>query len=123
MVAPAGSGPAEVVPPPKKEMKEKEGTAAPNTARVIVQLPADAKLFIDDHAMKTNGERRSFNTPALDRGQAYYYMVRAEVVRDGKTYSETKRLIVRAGQVANTDFPVAELVKAENETPNAVAAR
>src|SRR5262249_11956158 len=97
--APAG----EPVPAPKKEKKEGEVSARP--AKVVVELPADAKLFIDDQAMKATSERRSFNTPTLQPGQAYYYEGRAQVERDGKTYSETKRVIVRAGETARASFP------------------
>jgi uncharacterized protein (TIGR03000 family) len=118
---PAGGG--EVIPAKPKEMKGKEGeTAAPRTAKLVVELPDDAKLFIDDQLMKTPSGKRTFNTPTLDRGQAYYYMVRAEVVRDGKTYSETKRVIIRVGDTAQALFPETQLVRAENEV-KAVASR
>jgi uncharacterized protein (TIGR03000 family) len=99
--APAG----EAVPAPKKEGKKGEGEVSARPARVVVELPADAKLFIDDQAMKATSERRSFSTPTLQPGQAYYYEVRAEVEREGKTYSETKRVIVRAGETARASFP------------------
>ena len=48
--------------------------------------------------------RRTFNTPQLASGQAYYYIVRAEMVRDGKTVSASKRVIVKAGQEVKASF-------------------
>lgn len=90
----------EPVPAPKKEPE----SLAPNAARLIVEVPADAKVYIDDHAMKTESERRTFQTPALDAGQTYYYEVRAEVERDGKTISTMKRVLLRAGEEARADF-------------------
>ena len=75
-----------------------------NKAKLVVELPPNSKLFIDDKPMKNTSGVRSFNTPDLEPGQAYYYMVRVETVRDGKTVSETRRVIVRAGQVARADF-------------------
>lgn len=101
VIAPAK--PVEVAPPPV-EKKPAPGAAAANQAKLLVELPADAKLFIDDQPMKTPAARRTFNTPALQPGQAYYYMVRAEVVIDGKTHTETKQVIVRAGQTAEAKF-------------------
>jgi uncharacterized protein (TIGR03000 family) len=90
---------------PKPTPDGKTGTGlAPNRARLIVELPADAKLYIDDQAMKTTSGRRTFHTPDLQRGQTYYYMVRAEVVRDGKPLSEERRVILRAGDVVRADF-------------------
>lgn len=99
---PPATGPAapEKVPAPKPE---KTG-AAPSQAKLIVQLPTDAKLYIDDHLMKTTSGQRVFRTPQLEKEQAYYYILRAEYVRDGKTQTATKRVIVRAGQEIRASF-------------------
>jgi uncharacterized protein (TIGR03000 family) len=93
---PPATGP-ETAPPPKPSGT---GTTSlsPNQARVIVEVPADAKLYIDDQLMKTTSTRRVFRTPELEKGKVYYYMVRVEVQRDGQTYTDTKRLLVRTGQ-------------------------
>jgi uncharacterized protein (TIGR03000 family) len=116
-MAPAG----EPAPTPKKEGKGEEVSA--RAAKLVVEVPADAKLFIDDQPMKTTAERRSFNTPVLQPGQAYYYEVRAEVVRDGKSYSETKRVIVRAGETARTSFPELTSAGKKSESKPVAAAR
>jgi uncharacterized protein (TIGR03000 family) len=73
-------------------------------ARLVVSLPADAKLYIDDKAMKTKSARRTFRTPALQPGQTYYYVLRTEVVREGRTYTETKRVLIRPGEVVRARF-------------------
>jgi uncharacterized protein (TIGR03000 family) len=88
----------ETAPAPKKE-------GAPGMAKLIIDVPADAKLYIDDQLMKTSSSKRSFNTPTLERGQTYYYIVRAEVVMDGQSYSETKRVLIRAGDQIQARFP------------------
>ncbi len=54
--------------------------------------------------MKTTSERRTFNTPVLEDGQAYYYELRAEVVRDGKPVTVTKRVTLKAGDVVRARF-------------------
>ncbi|MHB1422552.1 MAG: TIGR03000 domain-containing protein [Gemmataceae bacterium] len=86
------------------EDKTKKSTMLPTKAKLVVDLPPNSKLFIDDMPIKSAPGLRSFNTPNLEPGQAYYYMVRVETVRDGKTVSETRRVIVRAGQIARADF-------------------
>ncbi len=103
---PAATTP-EPIPAPRVEEKKKEGTSTvtPNRARVVVQLPADAKLFVDDQPIKATEERQTFSTPQLQRGQTYFYEVRAEAVRDGKTVSETKRVLIRAGEEVSVSFP------------------
>lgn len=116
VVPAAPAKPVEMAPPPV----EKKGAAA-NQAKLLVELPADAKLFIDDQPMKTPAAHRTFNTPALQPGQAYYYMVRAEVVIDGKTHTETKQVIVRAGQTAEAKFTELLAKVAASKTAPAVA--
>src|SRR5262249_37285768 len=109
-------GPAQVSPPttpsgkpttpeqvPAPKLEEKKG-AALDQARLIVELPADARLYVDDRPTTTTSERRVFNSPRLEEGQTYYYILRAEVVRDGKTLSETKRVLVHAGDVIREAF-------------------
>jgi uncharacterized protein (TIGR03000 family) len=110
-VGPYGAMPGAVVPgngvpetTPKKDKDKGETTAAPDRARLIVEVPADAKLFIDDKPMKTTSDKRSFSTPALMEGEKYYYEVRVEVMRDGKPVSETKKVTIKAGEVARVDF-------------------
>lgn len=80
------------------------GASAASRARLIVELPADAKLFIDDHLMRTTSDRRTFNTPTLEDGQTYYYELRAEVVRDGKPVVVSRRITLKAGDEIQTNF-------------------
>jgi uncharacterized protein (TIGR03000 family) len=100
-MAPAGQ--PENISPPKKEGARLQ-IPTTNTARLIVEMPANAKLYVDDQPMKTSSTRRVFRTPTLEPGQAYYYMVRAEVVRDGKTLEQTKKVVLRAGEEIRATF-------------------
>ena len=45
-----------------------------------------------------------FDSPPLPQGRTYYYTLRAEVVRDGKTLSETKRVLLHATDVVRASF-------------------
>ena len=95
--------PAEPLPRPEKKSDTKPfGTPQ---ARLIVELPADAKLYVDDRLMKTMSARREFHTPSLIPGQTYYYILRAEVERDGQKHMQTKQILVRAGEEVRTSFP------------------
>jgi uncharacterized protein (TIGR03000 family) len=88
------------------------GASVPYRARLIVELPADARLYIDDQLMKTTSEHRAFNTPALAKGQTYYYDLRAEAVRDGKSVTLTKRVTLKAGEVIEARFGEMETAEA-----------
>ena len=103
---PAG---APVTPPGKTDTipqakPTSSGLLNNNRARLLVDLPADAKLYIDDQLMKTTSEHRTFNTPRLDSNLTYYYELRAEVVRDGKPVTMTKRVTLKAGDIIRARF-------------------
>jgi uncharacterized protein (TIGR03000 family) len=89
---------------PKPNKKEDKATMGPSLAQLVVELPANAKLFIDNMPVKATAGVQTFSTPILEPGQAYFYMVRIETMRDGQPVSETRRIIVHAGQVARADF-------------------
>jgi uncharacterized protein (TIGR03000 family) len=75
------------------------------SARIVVDLPADAKLFVDDQSTRTrSASRRVFQSPSLEPGTNYSYRLRAELERDGKKYQQTKTINVRAGQETTAFF-------------------
>ncbi|MFM8934108.1 MAG: TIGR03000 domain-containing protein [Gemmataceae bacterium] len=67
-------------------------------ARVIVELPQDAKLVVDGTETLSSGARREFSTPVLEAGQNYFYELTAVVEVDGKPQTMTKKVVVRAGE-------------------------
>jgi len=81
------------------------------TARVTFALPADAKLFVENVPIPT-GKTRTFETPALEAGRHYTYTMRAEVLRDGRTMSQEKRVDVEAGQQVTVEFKELPAVQA-----------
>ena len=94
----------EALEKPKENKTGAKETMEPTRAKLLIELPANAKLFIDDKLVKATAGVRTFHTPALEPGRPYYYMVRIERMRDGQPVSETRRIIVHAGQVARADF-------------------
>lgn len=83
--------------------------ALPAPATVVVSLPADARLSIDGYQTNSTSSQRTFQSPSLAADQVYYYTLKAEVVRDGKTHSAEKRVQVQAGKESRVqiDIPVA----------------
>ncbi len=75
--------------------------AAP--ASVTVKLPSNAKLTVNDVAVNVSGQQ-TFTTPKLEKGKSYFYTVKAEIVREGKTVTETRRVDVAAGKEVTIDF-------------------
>jgi len=72
--------------------------AGPAPARLVVRLPADARLTIDGGPTRSTGPTRWYVSPPLGPGKTFHYDLRAEVVRDGRRLTATRRVAVRAGQ-------------------------
>ncbi len=79
-------------------------SAAPTPARITVQLPEDARLYVDDVAAPLTSATRSFETPNLEPGRAYTYTIKAEVVRNGQTRTDSRRVEFQAGKAVTVDF-------------------
>jgi uncharacterized protein (TIGR03000 family) len=97
-----------VIEVPAKDKKgkgtEEEVSIPSNTARVTVNLPSDARLWIENVECPLTSEVRSFKTPTLNPSQLYFYNIRAEIVRDGRTITETQRVTITPGEEARVDF-------------------
>jgi uncharacterized protein (TIGR03000 family) len=92
---PGGATPEKIkdMPTPKKT------ELTPASATIVVDLPADAKLTIDDAPTAATGSSRVFVSPALNPGREYHYTLKAEVVKDGKPAVIEKVITVKAGEV------------------------
>jgi len=71
-----------------------------------VNLPADAKLIVDDVVTKSTSATRLFTSPTLQPGMEYTYTLKAEVVRNGKTFTVSKRVPVHAGEETNVSLEI-----------------
>jgi uncharacterized protein (TIGR03000 family) len=77
-----------------------------------VSLPADAKLTIDGKPTVSTSESRVFQSPNLPSGETFYYVLKATVVRSGKTETVTKTVAVRAGEDTRVKLEVPEVTAA-----------
>jgi uncharacterized protein (TIGR03000 family) len=80
---------------------------APGTeAILIVTLPEDATLSIDDEETTSTSAKRVFVTPALKQGKEYEYTLKAKVVRDGQTQIATAKVTFRPGETKRVELTV-----------------
>jgi uncharacterized protein (TIGR03000 family) len=113
MPRPGQSGPRQLLPPDipggiNREDPRKKGTSAaphgPAPATIVVHLPADARLTVDGEPTRATSERRTFITNPLTPGEDYYYRMEAQVLRDGRPVTASRKVFVRAGQRAEVSF-------------------
>jgi uncharacterized protein (TIGR03000 family) len=107
-VGPVGPG-VPVVPGDKVPVEKLPNPKGPgdqtSRAKVVIDVPAQAKLYIDDQLMPDKAGKRVFVTPVLQAGQTYYYDVKLVVIRDGQEQAETTRVLLRSGDVVSASFP------------------
>lgn len=117
MMAPA---PAPVAPPPAAapaaripfvepiipvaDARPEVVAPAPTTTRITVRLPENARLYVNEDPCPLKSETRAFDTPQLKSDKEYSYTLRAEIVRNGQTVSEVKKVVFRAGSPVNVEF-------------------
>jgi uncharacterized protein (TIGR03000 family) len=101
-VAPGGAPPKEM-PKPGEKPKEEASISAPAT--IIVSLPAEAKLTIDDATTTSTGAVRTFVSPTLNAGRDYNYTLKTEIA--GQTIS--KLVTVRAGEETKVELSSASI--------------
>jgi uncharacterized protein (TIGR03000 family) len=107
-----GRGPASTPNPDVKKKPQGEETPTPGEkkkvstetqvrSKIMIEVPAGSKLFVDNQAIMTEPGQRTFQTPLLTRGQAYFYDIRIEV--DG--IREERRVVIVPGENATVSFP------------------
>jgi len=78
-----------------------QADTAPGSLTVV--LPEGALLTVNDVAVNANG-RQTFPTPPLEKGKAYSYTVKAEMLREGEVVADTRKVEVAAGKTTTVDF-------------------
>ncbi len=78
--------------------------SAEESGVLTVWVPYDAKVTVNGLATKSTGSRRQFVSYGLKAGLSYKYVVKAQVVRDGKTVEDTQTAVLTAGQVTAVAF-------------------
>lgn len=79
---------------PGEQKKLSQQSTEPTRARVRIEIPQGATLYVDDHRIDTPAGMRTFQTPPLEPGERYYYDIRIE--RGDLVYRQ--RVIVASGQ-------------------------
>jgi uncharacterized protein (TIGR03000 family) len=77
-------------------------------ATLIVSLPANATLMVDEYRTTSTSSERVFSTPALKVGQEYHYTLKADL--NGR--SITRQVAVRAGETTRVSLDLSETVAA-----------
>jgi uncharacterized protein (TIGR03000 family) len=77
---------------------------ADNTkARLLVIVPPDARVFVEDQPTQQMGFERLFLSPSLEKG-SYTYTVRATWMENGQEVNRQKQIKVEPGRMSSANF-------------------
>lgn len=88
---------------PMTEYQVSSAKPASAPARITLELPANATLYVDGEKVAGRGTTRNFHTPSLPAG-TFFYDMKAEVKIDGEIESETIRVMIQAGDAKTESF-------------------
>jgi uncharacterized protein (TIGR03000 family) len=76
------------------------------TASILVRLPANAKLWMNDQEMTTvSGPERQFVTPAtLEPGKTYHFDLKSQWEESGQTVTRERGMDFQVGNQVIVDF-------------------
>lgn len=84
-----------------------EQTSTASEATLTVNVPSEARVYVNGVKTKSVGSERSYVSRGLQSGFNYTYEVRAEIERDGQLVEETKTVSLQAGRGARVAFELA----------------
>jgi uncharacterized protein (TIGR03000 family) len=90
--------------PPNPEIKQPDPATAKMPVSVDVHLPTDAQLWFEGQKTSQSGDERSFQSPPIDQGQTYTYVIRARWTENGNDVEQTRKVHVKAGDRVKIDF-------------------
>ena len=74
------------------------------SASLDIAVPQDAVVFINNRRTTSKGISRSYVSIGLEEGVAYKYVVRVQVMRDGKVVEDARELILHVNESKNLAF-------------------
>jgi uncharacterized protein (TIGR03000 family) len=92
----------EVLPVPKVE--ENSQSSSSNRAKLFVEIPANASLFIDGKPFAVSDGFGTFVTPELESDKTYSYLLKIEMDHNGTKVVDTKKVVLKAGDRITKSF-------------------
>ena len=79
-------------------------STATDRAMLTVKMPPGATLYVNDRRSPSIEAVRQFSTPPLPIGRDFSYLMKAEIVRNGRTETFSQKVPFRAGERVEVDF-------------------
>jgi len=86
------------------QVSAQKPTVGEGRAKISVKLPAGAILYVDGRKSERKDLVREFNTPVLEAGKDYAYVMRVENPLEGKAGDQELKIEFSAGMALVVDF-------------------
>ena len=73
-------------------------------AKLTVSVPQDATVFVNGRRTTSTGSHRVYASLGLTYGYAYGYVIRVQVLRDGKIVEQSQKVVLRPDENKNLAF-------------------
>jgi uncharacterized protein (TIGR03000 family) len=83
-------------------------------ALLVVTLPAGTKLLVENAETESTSATRRFESPPLEPGKDFYYVLKAELVEGGQVLTITRQVLIRAGQETHVFLDFSERADASS---------
>ena len=80
----------------------------PDCAAVVMHVPPDAQVWLQEQPTKQTGSTRTFVTPPLPKNQQFTYNIRVKWHNGTGIQEQTRKLFVQAGRHVNVHVPHVE---------------
>jgi len=77
---------------------------AEQSIAIRLLVPAGAQVEFDGSKTTMTGPSRQYVSPPVPVGREYTYTLKVALVRDGRTITESQRVLLTPGQEARVDF-------------------
>jgi uncharacterized protein (TIGR03000 family) len=105
-------------PAPIVQPSAPAATTGPAPAIIVVQVPAQATIWIEDQQMTQLGGTRTFQSPPLDPSKNYVYKFKVTWPTGNDKFATEQEITIRGGQTHRIDFtPLANLPAQPGTTP------
>lgn len=75
-----------------------------NRGMIIVNLPADATLYVNEQVSNPGANVRTFISPDLEPGKTYFYTIRCDLKRNDRIVTETQKIYFHPGSEVPVNF-------------------
>ncbi len=101
---PPAAPPAGAIPGPAQEGAPQTTVPHASAGQLTIWVPRDATVTINGYRTTSTGQRRVYVSYGLKPGYTYKYVVRAEVIRNGRRVHQTRTVYLTAGSTSQMAF-------------------